>query len=207
MVPMPALRWMVVMLFPVALWGCAAPGPHGAAPPMAGDGALLGSPAAAPPPQWRGPYRGSGKRGWVVSGGAGFTVSPGALLLSGEALYTLDVDLKRGPLPGVLSVGPLLQLGFTGNVFLFAPSANARYTVDVPHRPQLKPFAEAGVGFLISKEKNHGTFGSGLFLIGGGVDYMIRENIGVGGKSYLNFAPGPGQDFFASFLGGVSFHY
>lgn len=150
---------------------------------------------------------GVGERGWQVSGAAGFTGSPGTFLFAGEALYRLNVNASTDRIRGSLSIGPLLQVGLAGNHLLFAPSGNVRYTFDVPALPRLKPYAEGGVGFLISKKKGDPTFGSGLIVLGGGADYMLRDNLGVGGRSYLNIAPGPGEDFFVSFLGGVSYYF
>jgi hypothetical protein len=98
-------------------------------------------------------------------------------------------------------------MGFTGNAQIFAPAGVVRYAFDLERQPYVTPFGEAGLGFLISHHRGHDTHFSGLILFGGGVEYRIRENLGVGGKGYLNFAPGPGEDFFGSLMGGVTWYY
>ncbi|MCZ6690943.1 MAG: hypothetical protein O7H41_15240 [Planctomycetota bacterium] len=180
------------------------------------DGALIGhaaspatpsllietsSPPAAPE------YQRQGEKARQVSAMAGFTASPGTFLLAAEVMYPLDSNVSTDRIRGGLSVGPLLQIGFNGNHLLLGPSLNARFTIDLPSLPRLRPYAEAGVGLLISKKKDHATFGSALIVLGGGADWMLRENLGVGARSYINIAPGPGEDFFMSFLGGVTYYF
>jgi hypothetical protein len=49
-----------------------------------------------------------------------------------------------------LSIGPLLQMGFTGDLFQFGLTGQAKYTFDLPEVPALKPHVEAGIGFIYS---------------------------------------------------------
>ncbi len=161
-------------------------------------------------------------RGMSVNASAGFTVSPETFLLSGEVLFDLGRGISSTPDPntgagfsGGLHAGGLLQLGLDDKHVLFAPAGVVRFVFDVPELPQLRPFGEAGLGFLIDtrvrkrkgKSDKRDTNINGLMLFGGGVEWMLRPNIGVGGKSYLNIAPGPGENFFLSFLGGASWYF
>ena len=198
------------------LCACASMAPSDAGRSWSEDGAMIGhaaSPATssllieARPPPAAPEYQREGQKAWQASAAAGFTVSPGAFLIAAEALYPLEANVSTERIRGGISVGPLLQIGFTGNHLLLGPTGNVRYTLELPSLPRLKPYAEGGLGFLVSKKKGDPTFGSALIVLGGGADYMLRENLGVGARSYLNIAPGPGEDFFISFLGGVSYYF
>src|SRR4030042_1367091 len=46
------------------------------------------------------------------------------------------------------SVGPLLQMGFTGDLFQLGFTVQAKYTFDIEQIPALKPYIEGGVGFI-----------------------------------------------------------
>jgi len=46
------------------------------------------------------------------------------------------------------SVGPLLQMGFTGDLFQLGFTVQAKYTFDIEQIPALKPHIEGGVGFI-----------------------------------------------------------
>jgi len=62
-----------------------------------------------------------------------------ALGLSGDYYFTQG-----------FSIGPLLQLGFTGDLFQFGLTGQTKYTFDLKEIPALKPHIEAGIGFIYS---------------------------------------------------------
>jgi len=46
------------------------------------------------------------------------------------------------------SIGPLLQMGFTEDLFQLGLTAQAKYTFDLADIPKLKPHVQAGFGFI-----------------------------------------------------------
>jgi len=126
--------------------------------------------------------------------GIGFTVDPETFLMGGR----FDVPLAYG-----FSLGPFVQIGVSDDNTLVGISGNVKYTIPVPEEPKVLPSLEAGAGVLIS-DQHDDTETSFLIVLGGGLDYMITRNIGLGGHVYANPAPGPGEDFFVSFLFGLN---
>ncbi len=57
--------------------------------------------------------------------------------------FSGDYYLTQG-----FSVGPLLQMGFTGDLFQLGLTVQAKYTFDIDQIPALKPHIEAGIGFI-----------------------------------------------------------
>ncbi len=90
------------------------------------------------------------------------------------------------------SIGPLLQLGLTGDLIQFGLSAQAKYTVDLPRMRQLKPNLQAGLGFLrVDMDRPPaGPEDSDLgFLVpfGMGLDLEVAPNLMLGSTILLNF--------------------
>lgn len=71
-----------------------------------------------------------------------------ALGFSGDYCFT------RG-----FSIGPLLQMGFTGDLLQLGLTAQAKYTFDLKEIPELKPHVEAGLGFIYA-DLDRGRWGS-----------------------------------------------
>lgn len=84
------------------------------------------------------------------------------------------------------SVGPLLQLGFTGDSTQVGLSAQAKYWIDIPGtQNRLKLTPQIGLGFV------HNSFRDGdvswLIPLGLGADYALNERLSVTGTFLLNF--------------------
>jgi hypothetical protein len=131
--------------------------------------------------------------------GIGFTLDPETFLIGGK----LDVPLAYG-----FSLGPLVQIGLSDDDQLYGFSGNLKYTISIPDAPKLLPSLEAGIGVLVSHKdtpRDDDTEAAFLIVLGGGLDYMITDHIGVGAHVYANPAIDHGEDFFASFLFGMNF--
>src|SRR4030042_1379830 len=81
------------------------------------------------------------------------------------------------------SIGPLLQLGFTGDLFQFGLTAQAKYTFDLREIPALKPHIEAGIGFIYSdldrglwRDEDDLSF---LIPLGIGAEYRLTNSISL----------------------------
>jgi opacity protein-like surface antigen len=79
------------------------------------------------------------------------------------------------------SIGPLLQMGFTEDLFQIGLTAQAKYTFDLREIPQLKPHVQAGLGFIYadldrSGRKDEDDF-SFLIPIGIGAEYQLTKSI------------------------------
>jgi len=91
------------------------------------------------------------------------------------------------------SVGPLFQLGFTGDLTQVGLSVQSKYTFDLPKAPKVKPHLQGGLGFIhvdMDRPPVQGSQDSDLaFLIpfGGGFDLELSKNLSVGSTLLLNF--------------------
>lgn len=126
----------------------------------------------------------SDRRGRFALGGAlGFMVDTPdntafAIGLSGDYYFTNE-----------FSIGPLLQMGFTGDLFMIAPSAQAKYTLDLGGIPNLKPYAQAGIGFIYADLKRGGEKTNDTSFIipfGLGAEYKLTNAISLDGTVLLN---------------------
>ncbi len=111
------------------------------------------------------------------------------------------------------SVGPLLQFGFTGDLFQFGFSAQAKYTFDIPEIPALKPHIEAGAGFIYA-DLDRGRLGSEhdtsfLFPLGIGAEYRLTKSISVDTNFLFNFTDLDVRDknFFFTWLIGLRYRF
>ena len=131
---------------------------------------------------------------------AGFTTNPGTFLMMGRLDFPINI---RG---GDFTIGPVLQFGMEDEdaLELFGATANLKYYIPLEEvvGPRLRPSLEAGAGVLLSGEEKSGSF---LLMFGGGVDYAITRAIELGAHIYANPAPGPGEDFYVSYLFGANF--
>src|SRR5574337_460057 len=106
------------------------------------------------------------------------------------------------------SIGPLLQMGFTGDLFQLGLTAQTKYTFDLPRVPELKPHVDGGLGFIYADldqpgGHKHGT--SFLIPIGGGVEYKLNDRISLDTTLLFNFTDLHVQNehFFVTWLVGV----
>jgi len=89
-----------------------------------------------------------------------------------------------------VSIGPLLQIGVTDNLSQIGVSAQAKYSLDIPDVPELKPQFQAGIGF-IHADLDVGPTSSGdtswLIPFGLGVEYRAVKNLYFDTTLLFNF--------------------
>jgi len=79
-----------------------------------------------------------------------------------------------------VSIGPLIQLALTDNLFQIGVSAQVKLTLDIPNVPDLKPHLQAGIGFVhadLDIGPNSADDTSWLIPIGMGLDYRAMKNL------------------------------
>lgn len=93
-----------------------------------------------------------------------------------------------------VALGPLLQLGFTGDMTLIGFSGQAKSWVDIPETDnRLKLVLQAGLGFVHADFHQADT--SWLVPIGVGLDYAVNQTVSLTTTFLLNFTDldtGPG---------------
>jgi len=111
------------------------------------------------------------------------------------------------------SVGPLLQMGFTGDLFQLGFTVQAKYTFDIEQIPALKPHIEGGVGFIYadrsrSVARDEDDVGI-LFPLGFGVEYRLTKSISLDTTFLFNFTDVSvgDEDFFFTWLVGVRYRF
>jgi opacity protein-like surface antigen len=111
------------------------------------------------------------------------------------------------------SVGPLLQMGFTGDLFQLGLTAQAKYTFDIGQIPALKPHIEAGIGFIYAnkdgrlwRDEDDSSF---LIPLGFGVEYRLTKSISLDTNFLFNFTDLDVRDenFFFTWLVGVRYRF
>jgi opacity protein-like surface antigen len=125
-----------------------------------------------------------------------------ALGLSGDYYFTQG-----------FSVGPLLQMGFTGDLFQLGFTAQAKYTFDIDAIPALKPHIEAGIGIIYADLNRSGRRDEDdlnvLFPLGLGVEYRLTKSISLDTTAFFNFTDLDVRDeyFFFTWLVGVRYRF
>ena len=111
------------------------------------------------------------------------------------------------------SIGPLIQLGFTGDLFQFGVTGQAKYTFDIKQIPALKPHVEAGIGFIYS-DLDRGRRGdqddvSFLIPLGIGAEYRLTDSISLDSTFLFNFTDLDVRDksFFLTWLVGLRYRF
>jgi hypothetical protein len=109
-----------------------------------------------------------------------------------------------------LSIGPLLQIGVTTDLFQFGPTAQLKYTYDIDQR--FKANLQAGAGFLYAHytkgPNRHDT--SFLIPVGPGLEYNLTNDISLGTTLLFNFTDlsnVKNENFFVSLLGGLKVRF
>lgn len=113
-----------------------------------------------------------------------------------------------------ISVGPLLQIGLTGDLTQIGVSAQAKYTLDLPDIPDLTPHFQGGIGF-IHADVDRGPFfdaddTSFLIPVGFGADYRLTRDISLESTLLFNFTDldgGVNDSFFITWFVGARFHF
>ena len=141
-----------------------------------------------------------------LRGAFGFTLDPETFLLAFEGNYFVDENF---------AVGPLLQLGVSGNRVILAPTVNFRGVFDLPVEglERLKPFVQGGMGLAyLQKDNRRGDNDDVgfLFNFGFGADYHLTNELSLGSNILFNVMPDKvlGENFFFSWqLISASFHF
>jgi hypothetical protein len=93
-----------------------------------------------------------------------------------------------------VALGPLLQLGFTGDMTLIGFSGQAKSWIDIPETDnRLKLVLQAGIGFVHADFRQADT--SWLVPLGVGLDYAVNQTVSLTTTFLLNFTDldtGPG---------------
>ncbi|MDP3089585.1 MAG: hypothetical protein Q8N04_02835 [Nitrospira sp.] len=136
---------------------------------------------------------------WTGGAGIGFlgnTPDSIALALNFNADYFLMPQL---------SIGPLVQFAFTGDLFQMGASGQVKYWFHLPGVDnRLKLNIQGGVGLLYADRFKSDT--SWLIPIGVGLDYALNNNLALTATFLLNFTDvntGRGSD--ASVMPGLTF--
>jgi hypothetical protein len=127
---------------------------------------------------------------WSAGGGIGFlgaTPSGTAFALNGNADYFLH---------RYFSVGPLMQIAFTGSLTQFGLSGQAKYWFDIPDTAnRVKLVVQGGLGFIHADRLDSDT--SWLIPLGVGIDYAMTQKLALTATFLLNFTDldtGHGKD-------------
>ncbi len=109
------------------------------------------------------------------------------------------------------SIGPLLQMGLTGDLFQLGLTAQAKFTLDLKGIPELKPHAEAGIGFIYSdfKRDRHEDDTSFLIPLGIGAEFRLNNALSLDSTFLFNFTDLKVRDehFFFTWLVGVRYRF
>lgn len=111
------------------------------------------------------------------------------------------------------SLGPLIQMGFTGDLFQFGLTYQAKYTFDLKEIPALKPHIEAGMGFIYADlDRGRGRGEDDVsFLIppGLGAEYRLTNSISLDTTFLFNFTDLDVRDthFFFTWLVGPRYRF
>lgn len=126
-----------------------------------------------------------------------------AVGLSGEYFLTQN-----------FSLGPLLQMGFTDDLFQIGPTIQTKFTFDLPDLPQLKPHLQGGIGFIHADLDRSGRPDlddtSFLIPLGFGAEYRLDRNISIGTTFLFNFTDLDdvrNENFFFSWLTGLRLRF
>ncbi len=112
-----------------------------------------------------------------------------------------------------LSVGPLLQMGFTGDLFQLGLTGQVKYTFDIQQLPALKPHMEVGIGFVYANLENGRSDDDVSFLIplGFGIEYRLSRRVSLDTTFYLNFTDldvrGRNDNLFVTWFIGARFPF
>lgn len=109
------------------------------------------------------------------------------------------------------SIGPLLQFGFTKDLFQFGPSVQLKYTFDIDR--YWKANLQGGLGFMYADLERRGPDRddtSFLVPVGGGVEYRLNESVSLGSTLLFNFTDLDrvrNENFSVALLGGLKFRF
>lgn len=126
-----------------------------------------------------------------------------AIGLSGDYFLTDNV-----------SVGPLVQIGVTDDLFQIGPTVQAKYTFDLATIPELKPNLQGGIGFIYANlDRSHRTDShdaSFLIPLGFGAEYRLSRDLSLASSFLFNFTDlndVRNENFFITWLVGIRVHF
>ncbi len=170
-------------------------------PPESGSGG-----AASPAPRYTGSRYDTGELEagqWVGGGGVGLlgsTPDGTAFGINGSADYIVDEHL---------SIGPLLQLGFTGDMALVGLSGQGKYRLPLPGTGGRGKLAfQSGLGLAHADFRGGDT--SWLIPLGIGYEHTLESGTTLNATSVVNFTnldtgAGSGADVMPGLMLGVRF--
>jgi hypothetical protein len=109
------------------------------------------------------------------------------------------------------SIGPLLQIGLTGDLLQTGVSGQAKYAFDVAGFPELKPHVQAGIGFIHAdldrRESGREKDTSFLIPLGIGAEYKLSDSLWLDNTFLFNFTnlDVRNENFFFTWLIGLRF--
>jgi hypothetical protein len=110
-----------------------------------------------------------------------------------------------------LSLGPLVQIGLSDDLFMFGPSVQLKYTHDLNER--LSANVQGGLGFIYADLDRRGPDRDDtnfLIPVGPGLAYKLTEDISLGTTLLFNFTNLNGvrnERIFLSLLGGLKVRF
>jgi hypothetical protein len=117
---------------------------------------------------------------WTAGGAIGFLGNT-----PDETAFAFNLNADRF-VDQNFSLGPLLQLGFTGDMTQTGVSGQAKYWIDLPKTDsRAKLVLQAGVGFVHSDFRQSDT--SWLMPFGAGLDYAVTPKVSLTSTFLLNF--------------------
>ncbi len=145
-----------------------------------------------------------------------FTFEPAVGFMANTPDHTAFAVALSGDyyLTNEFSVGPLLQMGFTNDLFLMGLTVQAKYTFDLGGVPNLKPHVQAGLGFAYADFKPGGgrsdSDTSYLIPFGLGAEYRLTNSLSLDGTVLFNLTNldvRGSENFFVSVLFGAKFKF
>jgi hypothetical protein len=109
------------------------------------------------------------------------------------------------------SVGPLLQFGFTSDLFQVGPTVQLKYTFDIDR--YWKANLQGGLGFMYAELERRGSDPddtSFLLPVGAGLEYRLNDSVSIGSTLLFNFTDLDkvrNENFHIALLGGLRFRF
>jgi hypothetical protein len=116
---------------------------------------------------------------WGGGGGAGIlwnTPDGEAFTLQGSMDYFVQDQV---------SIGPMLQLGFTGDLNLFMLTGQGKYWLDLDEEGRGRLFLQGGLGIAHADIRRDDT--ALLIPLGVGIDYAVNPDVNLTSSFLLNF--------------------
>ncbi len=110
------------------------------------------------------------------------------------------------------SIGPLIQMGFTDDLFQVGLSAQAKFTFAVAGVPELKPHVQGGMGLIhadLDRRGREEDDTSYLIPLGIGAEYKLNNAVTLDNTFLFNFTDLDVRDenFFFTWLIGLKFQF